>query len=69
MPCVRWTYLEERDGKYRAVINAGGNKANLTSIAMANSLTILPEESTIREGDAVRVLPLDWGRYRPGPCA
>jgi len=66
MPCVRWTYLEENDGKYRATINAGGNKANLTSIAMANSLTILPEESTVKTGDSVRVLPLDWGRYRFG---
>jgi molybdopterin molybdotransferase len=66
MPCVRWTYLEENDGKYRAVINAGGNKANLTSIAMANSLTILPRESTVKAGDAVTVLPLDWGRYRFG---
>jgi molybdopterin molybdotransferase len=66
MPCVRWAHLEERDGEFRVTINAGGSRANLTSIAMANALTILPEESAVGAGDTVRVLPLDWDRYQFG---
>jgi len=64
IPFVKWTYLEEIDGKYRVVINAPENTGGLTSIASANSLTIIPEQSLVRAGDTIRVLPLDWRRYQ-----
>lgn len=64
IPLVKWTYLEEMNGRYRVVMNVAGNTGSLTSIATANSLTILPEGSLVEAGDTIQVLPLDWGRYQ-----
>jgi len=64
IPLVKWTYLEEMDGQYRVVMNVADNIGSLTSIATANSLTIIPEGSLVEAGDTIQVLPLDWGRYQ-----
>ncbi|HOC46004.1 MAG: gephyrin-like molybdotransferase Glp [Syntrophorhabdaceae bacterium] len=66
IPCIKWTRLEEKEGRYRVMLNVAGTAGNLNPLLMANSLTIIPEGTMIRSGDAVRVLPLDWGcAYTP----
>lgn len=57
---VRWTRLVGSDGRYRVILNAPEGTGPLAAMAWANSLTIIPEGATIRAGDRVEVLPLDW---------
>ncbi len=66
IPCIQWTRLEEKEGRYRVMLNVDGTAGNLNPLLMANSLTVIPEGTMIRSGDAVRVLRLDWGcAYTP----
>ena len=57
---VRYTHLQEVEGKYQVTINIDNRIGMLSSMAAANSLTIIPEGTSIKTGDKVRVLPLDW---------
>ncbi|OPY77115.1 MAG: Molybdopterin molybdenumtransferase [Syntrophorhabdus sp. PtaU1.Bin153] len=60
MAFVRFTYLRKRERKYHVTLNGVEKIGALASMATANSLTIVPEGSTIEAGDRVAVLPLDW---------
>lgn len=58
---VRWTELARTADGYQVKFNGNARPGNLSSLAISNSLTILPEGSNIQPGDIVKVLPLDWG--------
>lgn len=60
MAFVRFTYLRKREGEYYVTLNGAEKIGALTSMAAANSLTIVPERSAIKAGDRIPVLPLDW---------
>jgi molybdopterin molybdotransferase len=55
MSFVRWSNVEKTDGGYEVKFNPRG-------MGTANSLTIVPEETSVQEGDTIPVLPLDWCR-------
>lgn len=57
---VRFTDLKETEDGYKVTLNPGGTAGVLPSLAIANSLTIIPERSTVQVGDTVEVLPFDW---------
>jgi molybdopterin molybdotransferase len=63
IPFVRWTELKRVNGEYRVTLNLTENRGVVASMATANSLTIIPENSTVNAGDIIRVLPLDWCRH------
>lgn len=62
MAFVRYTYLQETEGRYRVTLNVAENAGTLSSMVSANSLTIIPKGSVVKAGDKIRVLPLDWCR-------
>lgn len=60
MSFARWTHVTQVEGEYQVELNRSEKAGMLASMATANSLTIIPEGSTVKAGDRVRVLPLDW---------
>lgn len=60
MAFVKYTYLEQIQGKYHVSFNTEKGEGMLISMTKANSLTIVPEGTAVKEGDKVRVLPLSW---------
>jgi len=60
MAFVKWTSLNRVDGERRVVMNISDRTGILAEMAMANSLTIIPEGAEVQKGDRVQVLPLDW---------
>lgn len=57
---VKWCNLQYLRGEYHVKLNCAEDVGALASMAMANSLTIIPEGSKIEAGDRIQVLPLDW---------
>ncbi len=57
---VRWTRLIRTDGTYRVLFNPPAGTGPFAQMASANSLTIIPENTAVRAGDRVEVMPLDW---------
>jgi molybdopterin molybdotransferase len=57
---VKYTHLQEMDGKYGVTFNIDKKISMLASMAAANSLTIIPEGSVVKAGDKIQVLPLNW---------
>lgn len=57
---VRFTDLRETEDGYRVTLNLAEKVGVLRSLAVANSLTIIPEGTTVEAGDRVEVLPFDW---------
>ncbi len=60
MSVAKWTHLTQVEGEYLVTLNRAEKDGMLSSMATANSLTIIPEGSTIKEGERIAVLPLDW---------
>ncbi len=58
MNFTRWTKLEKDNGVFRVEINRADNLGALAAIATANSLTIIPVDTAVNEGDSIPVLPL-----------
>lgn len=57
---VRFTNLMETPDGYSVTLNLAEKVGILRSLAVANSLTIIPEGTTVQVGDRVEVLPFDW---------
>ncbi|WP_168205834.1 gephyrin-like molybdotransferase Glp [Geobacter sp. FeAm09] len=57
---VKWSKLHDSRGEYRVKLNCSEETGTLASMAMANSLTIIPEGAKVEAGDRIQVLPLDW---------
>ncbi len=57
-PFVKWTQLEETEAGYQVKLNSAPGAGFLSTMATANSLTILPPGASIDRGDKLRVLPL-----------
>ena len=57
---VRFTDLKKTEDGYNVTLNLAEKVGVLPSLAIANSLTIIPEGSTVQPGDTVEVLPFDW---------
>lgn len=62
MNFVRWTELSLSPAGFQVKFNANLAQGFLSSMARANSLTVLPGGAEIRPGDKVRVMPLDWAQ-------
>jgi len=55
--------VRQRDGRYYASLTGPQGSGILTSMALANALTIVPEDVPVIEpGDEVTVMMLDWSR-------
>lgn len=53
--------VEKRHGQYFARLTGPQGSGILTSMALANGLAVVPEDSTqLEEGDKVQVMMLDW---------
>lgn len=57
---ARWTRLVKTARGYRVTLNPSTGVAPLATMAGANSLTIIPQGVTVKPGDVVDVMPLDW---------
>jgi molybdopterin molybdotransferase len=54
--------VQKRDGKYFARLTGPQGSGVLTSMALANGLVIVPEDTPgVNKGDLVQVIMLDWG--------
>ena len=52
---------EKQDGRYIARLTGPQGSGILTSMALANSFVMIPEEvEKVNKGDTVRALMLDW---------
>jgi len=60
MTFVKWTRLSASRGTPRVVLNTSDGLGPLAAMAAANSLTIIPQGTVVKQGDRVQVLPLDW---------
>jgi molybdopterin molybdotransferase len=55
--------VSERGGKYYARLTGGQSSGMLTSMMMANALTVIPAEvDFVQPGDEIDVIMLDWSR-------
>jgi len=52
--------IEKRDGHYYARMTGSQSSGILTSMSLANGLVVIPEEKTIKKGETVQALMLDW---------
>jgi molybdopterin molybdotransferase len=52
--------VARRDGHYYAHLTGPQGSSILTSMSQANGLVVIPEGETIRKGETVRALMLDW---------
>jgi molybdopterin molybdotransferase len=57
---VRWTNLTHTEAGFLAKFNSADGMGFLPTMATANALTILPVGASVKPGDKVQVLPLDW---------
>jgi molybdopterin molybdotransferase len=57
---VKWTRLEDTANGYQVQLNSTESTGFLSSMATANSLTIIQHGSKINPGDKVQVWPLNW---------
>jgi molybdopterin molybdotransferase len=57
---VRWTNLAHTETGFMAKFNPADGLGFLATMATSNALTILPIGASIKPGDKVQVLPLDW---------
>jgi molybdopterin molybdotransferase len=57
---VRWARLTRNGRGYRVTLNPTEGTGPLAVMAAANSLTIIPERTSVKAGDGIEVLPLDW---------
>ena len=56
-----WVSIERRNGIHYARLTSSQTSGALNSISLANGLVIIPEEiRSVKEGDKVRVIRLDW---------
>ncbi len=62
MALAMFTGLQVLEGGYQVKFNITTEKSVQASMAAANSLTIVPERTTVKAGDKIEVLPLDWRR-------
>lgn len=62
MSFVKWTSLRLENGEYRVRFNDFSKKGMLDSMARANSMAIIPENTTIQKGDRIKVLVFDWSK-------
>ncbi len=60
MNFVRWTILKKTDSGY--TVKQNNADSVLAQISAANSLTIIPAETSVKAGGKIHVLPLDWCR-------
>ncbi len=60
MSFTRWTRLTRSGTGYRVTLNPAEGTGPLATMAAANSLTIIPEGASVKTGDNIEVLPLDW---------
>ena len=52
--------IEKRDGRYYARLTGPQGSGILTSMSLANGLVLIPEGKTIKKGENVQALMLDW---------
>jgi len=52
--------IEKRDGRYYARLTGPQGSGILTSMSLANGLVLIPEGKTIKKGENVQTLMLDW---------
>jgi len=52
--------IEKRNGHYYARLTGPQGSGILTSMALANGLVLIPEGKTIKKGETVQALMLDW---------
>ena len=57
---ARWTRLEKVDDRYYVEMNTADKIGVLAAFASANSLTIIPKETIVNNGDKITVMPLNW---------
>ncbi len=57
---VRWTKLERGKTRFNVTLNGTDRTGPLVEMAEADSLTIIPEDTTVNKGDRIEVLPLSW---------
>lgn len=62
MAFVKWSRLSQTRGQNRVVLNVADRLSPLGSLAAANCLAVVPEGTVVKQGDRMRVLPLDWTR-------
>jgi molybdopterin molybdotransferase len=60
MTFTRWSKLEKVNGGYSVELNRIEKAGMLSTIGMANALTIIPRGTEVKEGDSIPVFPLDW---------
>jgi molybdopterin molybdotransferase len=52
--------IAKRDGRYYARLTGPQGSGILKSMALANGLVIIPEEKSVKKGETVQALMLDW---------
>ena len=52
--------VARRNGHYYVRLTGPQGSGILTSMSQANGLVVIPEDETIRKGESVRTLMLDW---------
>jgi len=52
--------VEKRDGHYYARLTGPQSSGILKSMTLANGLVIIPEEKSVKKGETVQALMLDW---------
>jgi molybdopterin molybdotransferase len=57
---TKWTSLKKENGRFRVTLNLADNPMDFTYIAEANSIAVIPGNTTVRAGDTIDVLPLEW---------
>jgi len=55
-----WVKLECSNGQYHAEVTGSQKRGVLISVAMAEGLAVVPEDTTINKGDIVEVIVLNW---------
>jgi molybdopterin molybdotransferase len=60
MSFVLWTRYETAPDGYQVKLNYGDSASYLSTMAGANSLTVIPMGSVVNPGDKITVWPLDW---------
>ena len=58
-PFARWSRLQPEDHGYSVHLSTGSPMGNLSAVANANALTVVPGNSSLQAGETVEVLPLD----------
>jgi molybdopterin molybdotransferase len=61
VPLVKWTILTGSCGAYCVTLCGSRNTGESIPMEKANSLVVIPAESSVNPGDTIQVRPLDWG--------